>query len=263
VEALYRFDGTHYHPGALTVGPWSPDAQHGGPVSALLAGALEEPAGDGRSDADAPMQTVRATVELMRPVPLAPLEVAAEVVRPGRNVQWVEATMSAAGSVVARARGLRIRRAPLDVPMDRTPPPAPPPDDSEPVERAVNPRTAFAAAVDMRFVHSSWDELGPTTLWARLLSPVVEGREASPLQRAVAVADFANGISRVVDFTTHTFVNPDITVALARAPRGEWLLYEMVSRLSPEGFGQAESQIYDGDGPVGRAVQSLIVNRRP
>lgn len=253
MSALYKFDDGYYLPGPLTVGPWSADAQHGGPVAALLAGAVEDPSGATR--------VVRLTVELLRPVPLTPLTVTSEVARPGRNVQLVDAALFSGDTEVARARALRIRRQPMDVPVDRSVLPAPPPEGLERRPPGVV-QTAFAEAVDLRFVKGGWDETGPVTMWSRLTVPVVEGEEVSPLQRTAAAADFGNGVSRVLDFSTHTFINPDLTVALARVPEGEWILFDVVSRLSPEGFGQAESQIYDASGPVGRSVQSLLVAER-
>lgn len=253
MAALYTLEDGVYLPGPLTVGPWSPDAQHGGPVAALLAGSVEDPTGS--------TQVIRLTVELLRPVPLRPLTLRTEVVRPGRNVQLVEVRLSAEGQEVAWARALRIRRKQLDVPVDRSGPPAPPPDAFD-----WNPpgvvRTAFAEAVELRFVKGGWDETGPVTMWTRLVVPVVEGEEVSPLQRTAAAADFGNGVSRVLEFGTHTFINPDLTVALVRPPESEWILFDVVSRLSSDGFGQAESQIYDAVGPVGRSVQSLFVDER-
>lgn len=250
--ALYTETDGLYLPGPLTVGPWSPDAQHGGPVSALLAGAVE---------ADSDMQVVRLTVELLRPAPLTPLSVTTEVLRPGRNVQLVEATLRAGQQEVARARALRIRRLHVDVPVDRSGAPAPPPAEAEP-RPTDSVRTAFAEAVELRFVTGSWDEPGPVTMWTRLSAAVVAGQEPTPLQRAAAAADFGNGVSHLLDFSTHTFINPDLTVALSRPPEGEWILFDTVSRYSAEGYGQAESQIFDSSGPVGRSVQSLIINRR-
>ena len=97
------------------------------------------------------------------------------------------------------------------------------------------------------------------TMWSRLLVPVVAGEAPTALQRVAAAADFGNGLSRILDFETHVFINPDLTVGLARLPGGEWIGFDMVSRLSSDGFGQAESLIFDAGGPVGRAVQSLIV----
>ena len=253
MTALYTFEDGFYLPGPLTVGPWSPDAQHGGPVAALLAGAVEDESGE--------RQVVRLTIELLRPVPLTPLALRSQIVRPGRNVELVEADLTAGHKEVARARALRIRRKKMDVPVDRSGPPAPHPDQIEPHPSGAI-RTAFAEAVDLRFAKGGWDETGPVTMWTRLIVPVVEGRSTSPLQRTAAAADFGNGVSRLLDFSTHTFINPDLTVALARVPEGEWILFDVVSRLSEDGFGQAESQIFDSIGPVGRSVQSLLVDER-
>ena len=260
VEPLYTLEGGLYRPGPMTVGPWSPDSQHGGPVSALLAGAVEA-AADPRF-ADVAVQVVRLTVELLRPVPLSPLRLDASVVRPGRNVQLAEASLWSGDTEVARARGLRIRRQPLEVPVEASAPPAPVPGPDEPPVAPSVTRTAFAEAVEMRFVHGSWDDAGPATLWTRLLVPVVDDVAPTALQRATAAADFANGISRVLEFDRHLFINPDLTVALARPPAGPWVGFEMVSRLSGEGYGQAESRIFDGTGTVGRAIQSLLVSER-
>jgi len=256
--ALYTVAEDRFLPSELTVGPWSDQAQHGGPVAALLARAVEE------VPSPVPVQTVRLTVELMRPVPLVPLTTVATLLRPGRRVQLIEAGLLAEGEEVARARALRIRSAPIPVPEQVASPVSPPlPDASlENEDEAGVRRTAFAAAVDLRFVKGSWESVGPATVWSRLVVPVVGGEEASPLQRVAAVADFGNGISRVLDFNTHVFINPDLTVSLSRLPEGEWVGFDMVSRISGQGYGHAESLIFDGQGPVGRSVQSLFIDRR-
>jgi hypothetical protein len=256
--ALYTVSDGRFIPSDLTVGPWSDQAQHGGPVAALLARTIES------VPSDVPVQTVRLTIELMRPIPLAPLTTAASVLRPGKRVQLTEATLTADGAELARARALRIRTTPVTVPEQVANPASPPLPDtsSDPDSEAGVRRTAFAAAVDLRFVKGSWDSVGPATVWSRLLVPVVEGEEPSPLQRVAAVADFGNGISRVLDFNTHIFINPDLTVSLSRLPEGEWIGFDMVSRVSGHGYGQAESLIFDSQGPIGRSIQSLFVDRR-
>ena len=255
-DALYEPDGDLLVPGPLTVGPWSSDAQHGGPVAALLAGAVES------APAPGPMQLVRLTIELLRPVPIRPLTVTATVTRPGKKVQIVEAAVMVDQVEMARARALRIRVTPMDVPAQPPHPPSP----QLPVGRAGpaegTSRTAFAEAFDLRFVKGAWEEPGPATVWSRLLVPVISGEEPSPMQRVAAAADFGNGLSRLLDFETHVFINPDLTVTLSRVPIGEWIGFDMVSRLSSDGFGQAESLIFDGSGPAGRALQSILVERR-
>src|SRR6185436_17433216 len=109
-DALFVPDGDRFVSTELTRGPWTPEAQHGGPPAALLARAVER-AGNGDG-----MLVVRLTVELLRPVAVVPLTVTAKVVRPGRKVQLVEASMRAGDVEVARATALRIRTADLPLP---------------------------------------------------------------------------------------------------------------------------------------------------
>ncbi len=107
-DALFQPDGANVVPTEFARGPWTPDALHGGPVAALLARAVES------IPTDEPMHVTRLTVELLRPVPLAPLSVSASVVRPGRKVQLVDARISSGDREVAWARALRIRLQPRD-----------------------------------------------------------------------------------------------------------------------------------------------------
>jgi hypothetical protein len=256
LDALYerRAPGV-FVPSRLTQGPWSPDAQHGGPVAALLAGLIES------VPTDQPMQVVRLTVELLRPVPLRPLSASVTVTRPGKRVQLLDAHLVADDAEVAAARALRIRVAKLDVPDDPAGEPIPPPVVGV-VPPPGNVTVPYAEAVELRFLDGGWDVPGPVRMWSRLLIPVVGGEQPSPLQRTAAAADFGNGVSSVLDFTTHVFINPDLTVSLSRVPAGEWVGFDVVTRLSPEGFGLAESAIFDVTGTVGRATQSLFVDGR-
>ncbi len=261
-DALYLVEadgpnGGRYQPQPITAGPWSPEAQHGGAVSALLARAVE------RTDPVPDMQTVRLTVELLRPVPLTPLDVHTTLVRPGRKVRLVEVALHAGNLEVAGARALQIRTAAIPIapagpPLGVAPPSLPEPSN---VPTRLD-YFAFGEAVDFRLVAGSFDEEGPVTVWWRLRNPVVGGEDPTPLQRCAAVADFGNGLSRVVPFDTYMFINPDLTVTLGRLPEGEWLGMDAVTRLSNEGFGQAESRLFDRSGTVGRAIQSLFVDRR-
>jgi hypothetical protein len=81
----------HFVSTGSTAGPWGPHSQHGGPPAALLARAIEGLARDA-SGTPVPPVVGRLTMELLGPVPVAPLRVSASVVRPGRSVQLCEAT---------------------------------------------------------------------------------------------------------------------------------------------------------------------------
>ena len=80
--------------------------------------------------------------------------------------------------------------------------------------------------------------------------------------RAVVAADFCNGTSAVLDFRQWTFINADLTVSLSREPRGEWILVDAESWIGPDGAGLAIARIADQNGYFGRAVQSLVIEKR-
>src|ERR1700749_3363991 len=89
----------------LARGPWDPNALHGGAPAALLMRAFERlPAADGLSLA-------RVTYELLRPIPVGPHEIRAEVVRPVRRVQLLEGSIVVDGLEVVRARALQVQAA--------------------------------------------------------------------------------------------------------------------------------------------------------
>jgi len=91
---------------------------------------------------------------------------------------------------------------------------------------------------------------------------VIEGEEPSPLQRVAAAADFGNGVSSVLDYQSWTFINPDLTVFLNTPPSGEWICLDASTRLGTPGIGLSECALWDVDGPIGRSVQSLLVEAR-
>jgi hypothetical protein len=251
----------------LARGPWDPEAQHGGAPAALLVRAFEREAGGEH------LVLARVTYELLRPVPLGVLEVRAEVVRPGRRVQLLEATLRTEDGIeVMRARALRVQRADAAAlaavqshgpGLSPAPGAAGGPEAGRRIEFPSRGGRMFATdAMDIRFLSGSYLELGPATAWFRLRPPLVAGEAPSPLQRLAAAADFGNGISSVLPWDGYVFINPDLTIYLERSPVGEWILLESETRLGREGIGLSESQIYDERGRVGRAIQALLVTPR-
>jgi hypothetical protein len=241
-------------------GPWSPDALHGGPVAALLAGGSEELLED--------LHPARITIELLRPVPVAPLQRVLRVIRPGKKVRLVGVDLTTEeGTTVATATALGIRRAQVAVPDQGVPAAPPGPRSVAEASRAdvaaVGDYDAFHnTGVEHRFVAGSFLTAGPVQDWIRLRVPVVAGAEPTPFQRVAAAADFGNGVSSIADWTTTTFINPDLTIHLHRLPAGEWVCLDAVSVLGAEGVGLAESALWDERGPIGRSLQSLLVDAR-
>jgi hypothetical protein len=109
-DAVFEVRGDTFVPTALARGPWSPDAQHGGGPAALLARAAES------TDPGPASFVARLTIELLKPVPLTPLQVTARTTRRGKKVQLLECALLADGTEVARATALRIRTEALGLP---------------------------------------------------------------------------------------------------------------------------------------------------
>jgi hypothetical protein len=256
-DAVFSEQDGWFTASELARGPWDPAAQHGGAPAALLMRAFEQlPGRDG-------LLLSRVTYELLRPVPIARFQIRAEVVRPGRRVQLLEASLWTEDEVeVVRARALRVRAAEAETLQDPEPPPPGPEHGRANDFRADGVRMFAPDAIELRFVAGVFYEPGPATAWFRLRVDLVAGERPTPLQSLAAAGDFGNGIASAVPWPGHTFINPDLTLYLERQPVGEWICIEARTRLPREGIGVAEGVIYDEHGRVGRAIQALLVNRR-
>jgi hypothetical protein len=259
-DSFYLPDGDRFVPTELTRGPWDPGAQHAGPPAALLGRAIE------RRDGHAGMRVARATFEILRPVPIAPLELTTTTLRAGRSVELVSASLATQGTEVMRVMAVRIRTTRLDLP-DRGPPagPAAPagPEHGKPLEFfPTGVDLGYHVGMEWSFVEGAFLEAGPATVWMRMRYPLLPEEEPSPLQRVLIAADSGNGVSAVLDWRRWLFVNTDLTVHLHRQPVGEWVCLQARTTVDPAGIGLAESVIHDRDGPVARGLQSLFVAKR-
>jgi hypothetical protein len=115
--------------------------------------------------------------------------------------------------------------------------------------------------VQLSFVRGRFWDVGPATVWIRLLRPVVDAEPPSPLQRVMAAADFGNGVSSAFDFGSYVYVNVDLSAYLHRQPVGEWICLDAQSSVNGAGVGLADSALYDVNGPIGRSLQTLYVDQ--
>ena len=248
-----------------TSSAWGPHMQHGGVVSALLVRSLErvgEPEG---------RRIARLTTELLGVVPVGPVRVRAEVLRPGRRVELVSAELEARrpdGSWLLAARSSVWRLATSgtsDVARRAEPARALPTEES--YRLSEHPRSwawwkggGFADSLQWKI--AAEQQTGSATLaWARMDVPLVEGEESTPLQRLTAVADSANGVGARLDPTRFTFLNTEVTLHLHDAPHGEWFGIEAESSIGADGIGTSAGVLHTTTGPVGRVTQALLVER--
>lgn len=243
-----------------TRGPWDPRSQHAGPPAALIGHVLE--ARHPREE----MQFARLTFEILGPVPVARLHVVTDVVRGGRSVELLAASLrDDGGNTIMTANAWRIRTA--DVPLtdglegdgiegERVDGPDTAPT-TESFFRDID-HTGYVQAMETRFVQGDWADPGPAVAWLRMRHPLVPGADPSPLERVLIAADSGNGVSARFD---GLFINPDLTVYLTRPAVGDWVCLQARTTVTNHGIGLATTVLHDRRGPLGRGLQSLLLDK--
>ena len=265
-DFIFAPDGGAFAPSELARGPWYPDTQHGSPMLALLARAVEQLPGE------RPAQVTRLTIDLMRAAPMAPVRTEARVVRRGSAVEVLEAELTAGGEVCARASALRFRTADIPVPEELDGSAARPPELPEQGARfpwsdpsAGAPDNPLQHALELRPVPGFEQPIA----WLRLRVPLVAGEPNSPLVRTAFVSDMTYSVPLMrqmvqrgrAGFALRPFVsiNPDTTLNLHRAAEGEWICLDARASYGSTGAGTAYARLYDARGAFGHSSQSLLV----
>jgi acyl-CoA thioesterase len=215
----------------------------------------------------------RLTVDLLRPVPNALLDVHVETVRKGGRIHVVEASLLADGELVTRATALLLRR--LEEPMAIEPPAS-----SLEGPAGLEPRTlgdwmgnrapgaplppgqkeGLHTTIEVRWL--SRGEAGPNRAWVRLPAPLVEGEANTPLVLAATLSDFTNAFANSGPRLPVGMINADITLYLHRYPAGEWLCLETQRLAQPSGLAVSAATLYDEEGPIGTIVEAALANQR-
>lgn len=256
--AFFVPDGEGFVASEHTRGPWSNLHQHGGPPSALLGRALEQAAA-----ALGEVVPARFWIEFLRPVPIGRLTLRVEVVRDGRAAKQLRGALFDGADEVCRAQALFLRKAALGFAPVALPGEVP----ALPAEEAAfefpffQHPVGYHTAMEIRIARGRWGE-GPLFAWMRMRLPLVPGETPSALERVLCAADSGHGVAPPLAIDRYTFINPDLAVHLARPCEGEWVGLDAAAAASPLGIGQGLSILYDLGGPLGQAVQTLLVQPR-
>ncbi|MBO6562374.1 MAG: thioesterase family protein [Nisaea sp.] len=238
------FDGDNWIPGPLAKGPFP--GLHGGVSGGLLAAAMERQAAElGAGDG------LQMSLSLLRPTPMAPIQVSVRTLRQGRRSLQLSAELTSEGKLCAVASGLFLTEELLPFIPERDLIPAEVGGEPFHVGR-VTDAPWFFEACEMRREESG-------RIWMRHRNPVVE--DMGGLARVLSLADWATGLSRPdwVDRNKVMFPNPEITIHLQRPIEGEWLAVDSQPHWNPSGLGITTSDLYDTKGYLGRATQPVVL----
>jgi len=257
IEIETQPDGTEIlRPTSLCRGPWDPDSCHAGPPNSAIARAAEQALPD--------LRLVRLTTEIMKPIPLAGFTLTATVTKPGRTVATSRIELRDLDDVliaVGHSAHLTSRTPQPDIPTIAS--------DSIPLEASTpgpfvfdttrHGLVGFMDGVETRYPEGHDNSTGPTSIWLRSVS-IFTNAPSSGFQQICPLADCGNAISRNGEPVDFGFMNTDLSIHLHREPIGEWFRSEATSHWSPDGIGMADALLFDEQGPVGRAVQSLVIS---
>jgi hypothetical protein len=257
VSSFYLRDGARFVATPATVGPWDPRLQHGSPLAALLGTRVELAAARERR------RVAYFSLDFLGPVPVATLDVSVKCERPGKKIALWSADVSIAGKAAVRASAWMLgtrEGTSAEIRLDEPPPAMP--DTAATTYFTAVPRFGYGDALEWRFAEGHFEAIGPATVWSRLRVAIVEGEEPSPLARVLAMVDSANGVSAELDVRDYLFVPVNLTVSLAREPEGEWVGMRAVTSVASDGVGTTRARLFDARGTLGRALQTLYVERR-
>lgn len=234
-------------------GAWDTATQHIAPALGLLVHAVELDR-DRRRDDD--LVVGRLSYDILGTVPVEEVGVEVRVIRPGRTIELVEASLTHGGRDVVLLRAWlmqpRDSAAASGTPLERIESP----DEMKPWDPSARWPGGFIASAEVR---RRQVEPGHAAYWVRTGLPLVAGEDASPLARAAGLLDIANGMTVRADPAEVLFPNIDLTAHLFREPRGDWIGFDTRVSFGPGGVGLTSSTLHDLDGPVGTLAQVLTV----
>ncbi len=255
-RAFFVPDGDDFVPTPLAQDPWAQTIS-GNYVGGLLGHVIERDAGDPE------LQPARLAVDLFRAAALAPVRVHTDVSRAGRRLKLVEATMTQADTVVARASALLLRRG-EQPPGERwttavTMPPLPSVPDPVPDDLVTLIWTYGKDGQTPSLGLGGWAHNGPKYIWTRDLMPLVNGAELTPFTRAAMAGDIASSLTHFGPAGLQ-FINADYTLTLSRLPDGPYLGLAALTHSSHRGVATGTAVVVDASGPIGSATATAVAN---
>lgn len=250
-----RLDAATFRATPLTGGAWKVDEQHIAPALGLLTHVIETDRDARRDDG---LQITRVTFDIWGTVPIAEVATEVRVVRPGRTIELVEASLSHAGRVVVSARAWLMSTSDITALAGSALDPLPAPDDLEPWDPTQVWPGGFIGTVELR---RDQVEPGRGRFWARTEEPLL-AEPISPVARVLGLVDIANGMTVRADPRAVAFPNLDLTAHLLRAPvtgPGGWVGFDTTVSFGPTGHGLTSTVLHDAAGPLGTVAQTLTV----
>lgn len=249
--------GGTYRPTRLTGGAWTPTEQHISPMGGLIAHAVEKFVADRGPDG---RRIARLSIDILGVLTLDDFEVRVDVVRPGKTVELLEATVTSNGRAAVRARVWRLASYDTSSVAGGEPDALPAPETIPQWPLTTVWPGEYIQTLELRAVREP--EPGRATAWIASTAQLVDNETVSPLAEYLALIDTTNGIAVRRSPDEWLFPNLDLTIHLYRTPSAPWVGLDTTVVFGAEGLGLTTTVLHDRQGPVGRAEQSLTLRPR-
>lgn len=263
MSAYYRFirreqdeqgvSVAHYEPNGSAQGAWNEHEQHMAPATGIIAAELEQ------FQPRADLRIGRVSLDILGLIPLTPFTITTRVIRPGKTIELIEATMAAQGRACIVARAWRMQIS------DTT-------DVAGLEDRKIAaPETMYdwdgmgqwagGFIASMQFKTNKERRSGKGVVWMNNDLDMVEGQATSSFVHMMGMIDTANGIVTRVNPTQWAFPNLDLNIHLLRLPQGKWLGLDTTQQYGHDGIGLTSSVLHDEAGVFGHSEQILTVRK--
>lgn len=251
--------GAHrFVPTAHARGAWAVDEQHFSPLGGLIVHEIERMrTREGRAE----LVISRIGFDILGRNTFEEFDIHVEVIRPGRTIELVEATVVIAGRVTVSARVWLMTGEETGIVAGGEPDTLPEPESLSPWQLSSVWPGGYVASLETRPV--GIPQPGRTTAWLATSLDLVAGERVSDLASFVALVDTANGIAVRQEPTKWMFPNLDLTIHLYRQPEAGWTGLDTTVTFGHTGQGLTSTVLHDVRGPVGHAQQILTVRPQP
>lgn len=235
-------------------GAWNTAEQHIAPALGLIGHVIEQ---DHRARGGM-LRLSRVSYDILGTLRMAEVSVTTRVLRPGRSIELIEATLSQDGRPAVIARAWYLQHADTaDLAGSAA---------QDIGDRDSLPSWAAATRWPGRYVasaeiHRRELEPGRAQVWVRPTLPLLDGEPVSTTAHALGIVDIANGMTPRVDPAEVLFPNVDATTHLLREPQGEWLGFDTTVSFGPDGVGLTHAVLHDERGLLGTSAQILTIRR--
>lgn len=253
-DAHYVRTGEHsFRSTVHTQGAWSPLEQHMASASGLLTHEIE------RNHPREDVIPVRFSFDILGFIAGGEIEVHTRMLRPGRTIELIEATMSSGGRDCIRLSMWRLTTSQTREVAGGEIRQLPPVAQCTPVDMGRIWDGGFIGTLEARLAGER--RPGRAAGWLRIQHPIVAGEESSVLARFVSAVDTANGVAPRLEIGQWAFPNVDLSIHMVRSPVSEWVGLNTSVEIGPDGVGLTHSELSDERGPLGRVAQALTIRR--